>query len=271
MTARAGAVIGLGLRIGLGLGLGLGSGMGCASSRDAPPAPAPSASTGARAAAPSVPARAPTDAGAGSLDATAIDAPVPSRIVDAPMRWSERRARLTLEYRRAHSEPSADGLDIVPRAIVLHYTSGNSASGTRGYFDREDIESSRAALRAAGRVNVSAHYVIDRDGTIYQLQPDTRFARHCIGLNHVAIGVENVGDEARWPLTDAQVASNAWLVRELVRRHRIELLIGHHEVTDDHPLFLELDPRYRNQKPDPGDSFMSRVRAAVADLRLRVR
>ncbi|HUJ63592.1 MAG TPA: peptidoglycan recognition family protein [Kofleriaceae bacterium] len=154
--------------------------------------------------------------------------------------------------------------------IVLHYTDGGSARATRAYFDHVRIEKARHDLARAGAVNVSAHFLVDRDGTIYQLQPETRYARHCIGLNHIAIGIENVGDEAKYPLTDAQVAADAALVRELARRYPITHLLGHYEVMKfrTNPYFLELDPAYRNDKPDPGARFMARVRAAVADLHL---
>ena len=123
------------------------------------------------------------------------------------MKWSDARAALTLQYRRVHSDAAAPDLTIVPRVIVLHYTAGGSSAGTRRYFDNLEIEASRPELRRAGKVNVSSHYLVDRDGTIFRLQPDTRFARHCIGLNHIAIGIENVGDEERWPLSRACVAS----------------------------------------------------------------
>ena len=191
-------------------------------------------------------------------------------IVDAPMKWSGERERLTLEYRRAHSDPTATDLTIAPTVIVLHYTGGGSAKATRGYFDTVRIEASRTQLARAGAVNVSSHFLIDRDGTIYQLQPATRFARHCIGLNHVAIGIENVGDEAKWPLTDAQVTADAALVRALVARYPITRLLGHQEVMGfrDHAEYVELDPTYRNDKPDPGRRFLSRVRALVEDLHL---
>jgi N-acetyl-anhydromuramyl-L-alanine amidase AmpD len=187
------------------------------------------------------------------------------------MAWSDERARLTLEYRRAHSDPGATDLTIEPRVIVLHYTDGGSAAATRAYFDAPRIEASRAQLARAGAVNVSAHFIVDRDGTVYHVQPETRFARHCIGLNHVAIGIENVGDEAKYPLTDAQVAADAALVRELVARYPITHLLGHYEVMRfrDHPYYRELDRAYRNDKPDPGERFMARVRALVADLGLR--
>ncbi|HEY0480893.1 MAG TPA: peptidoglycan recognition family protein [Kofleriaceae bacterium] len=200
--------------------------------------------------------------------AAAADAPP---ITDAPMAWSAERERLTLAYRRQHSDPDAADLAIDPRVIILHYTASGSAAATRRYFDHVRIEGERAQLAAAGAVNVSSHFVVDRDGTIYQLQPVTRFARHCIGMNHIAIGIENVGDEAKFPLTDAQVAADAALVRYLAGHYRITHLLGHQEVMRfrDHPYYVERDPAYHNDKPDPGKRFMALVRARVADLRLR--
>ena len=198
-----------------------------------------------------------------------IDAPALA-IVDAPIRWTDERARLTLDYRRVHSDRAAQDLAIEPRVIVLHYTGGSSAKATRAYFDNIKIEAARKQLARGGAVNVSAHFLVDRDGTIFRLQPETRFARHCIGLNHIAIGIENVGDGAKWPLTAAQVAANAALVRDLASRFPITHLLGHHEVMKfrAHPYFVELDPTYGNDKGDPGAAFMARVRERVADLTL---
>jgi hypothetical protein len=211
----------------------------------------------------------PVDAPPLAIADAPVDAP-PLAIVDAPITWSAERARLTLDYRRRHSDPAASDLTITPRVIVLHYTGGGSAKATRAYFDGPRIEAARAQLAAAGAVNVSSHYLVDRDGTIYRLQPDTRFARHCIGLNHVAIGIENVGDGKRWPLTDAQVAADAALVRELARTHAITHLLGHHEVMGfrANAYYVERDRAYRNEKSDPGAAFMAKVRAQVADLGL---
>ena len=83
------------------------------------------------------------------------------------MVWSDARAKLTLAYRQLHSDPDATDLAIVPHVIVLHYTDGGSAKATRNYFDNLRIEASRKDLARAGAVNVSAHFVVDRDGTIY--------------------------------------------------------------------------------------------------------
>ncbi|MBZ0231280.1 MAG: N-acetylmuramoyl-L-alanine amidase [Deltaproteobacteria bacterium] len=198
----------------------------------------------------------------------AVDAPL-ATIVDWPIAWPPSRDAAMLVYRRAHSDADAADTTIVPRMIVLHYTAGGSAKGTKSYFDRPRLEASRAKLREGGDVNVSAHFLVDRDGTIFRLMPETRMARHAIGVNHVAIGVENVGDEDRYPLTDAQVEANAALVRDLVARFpTIELLVGHHEVRalEGTPWFVERDPTYRNKKPDPGARFMAAVRAKLTDL-----
>jgi N-acetylmuramoyl-L-alanine amidase len=192
------------------------------------------------------------------------------QIIDKPIAYGEDRVELTIEYRRIHQDPAADTVEIDPKMIVLHYTAGNSATGTWNYFNKVRMSGDRAKLRKAGAVNVSAHFIVDRDGTIYRLVPETWMARHAIGLNHIAIGVENVGDGDKWPLTDEQVEANAALVRHLVAEHGITHLIGHYETRDldGTELFVELDPKYRNSKPDPGREFMAKVRAEVADLAL---
>ncbi|MBZ5525590.1 MAG: peptidoglycan recognition protein family protein [Acidobacteriia bacterium] len=193
------------------------------------------------------------------------------KIIDRPINFDKERIQRTIAYRRAHQNPKANDVIIQPRMIILHWTGISSFNSTWNYFNAKYAEEARPQLAAAGDVNVSAHFLIDRDGTIYRLMPENWMARHCIGLNHVAIGIENVGDNDRFPLTDAQVQSNAALVRYLAKKWPITHLIGHHEYRrmEKHPYFLELDPKYRNQKPDPGDEFMSKVRALVADLKLQ--
>jgi N-acetyl-anhydromuramyl-L-alanine amidase AmpD len=217
-------------------------------------------------------------AGAATPDASAPPAPDASAaapasqlaVTEALIPWSEERAALTLEYRRLHSDAAARDIDITPRVIVLHYTGAGTASSARHTFAPARLGTSRPELARGGAVNVSAHFLVDRDGTILRLQPETRYARHCIGLNHISIGIENVGDEGKWPLTEAQVAANVALVRDLARRFPITHLLGHHEAASfaGHPYFVELVRGYTNTKPDPGARFMRRVRQAVADLSL---
>jgi N-acetylmuramoyl-L-alanine amidase len=203
--------------------------------------------------------------------ALATSLPGALRIVDKPIVFDQERIQLTLEYRRIHQDPNANDINIEPRMIVLHWTGIDSFPSSWNYFNRTRAEAGRKELAAAGQVNVSAHFLVDRDGTIYRLMPETWMARHCIGLNHFAIGIENVGDGSKRPLTQSQVVANAALVRYLTAKYKITHLIGHQEYRrmEGTPLFVERDPKYRNRKPDPGSEFMKNVRGLVADLKLQ--
>jgi N-acetyl-anhydromuramyl-L-alanine amidase AmpD len=194
----------------------------------------------------------------------------PPVIIDKPIDYGAERIRLTIEYRRAHYGDDRNDITIVPRVIVLHSTETDSFATTWQLFNRLRIDPARARLAKSGAVNVSAHFVVDRDGTIYRLMPETAMARHAIGLNEVAIGIENVGEVKRRPLTDAQVTADAALIRYLAKKYPIRYLIGHSEYRrmEATPLFGERDPRYRDDKEDPGEPFLTRVRAAVAGLHL---
>lgn len=191
-------------------------------------------------------------------------------IQDRPIPFDAERLRLTEDYWRQHyGEPASH--QITPRAIVLHWTGGSTVESAWSTFAPTRAASARPDLAAQGEVNVSAHFLVGRDGIIYRLMSETTMARHCIGLNAVAIGVENVGDGAANPLTEAQIEANAALVRDLVGRYpTITHLLGHLEyrAMEGHPYFRERDPGYRTGKADPGAPFMAAVRARVADLGL---
>jgi len=110
---------------------------------------------------------------------------------------------------------------------------------------------------------------VDRDGVIFRQLPETAFARHTIGLNYCAIGVENVGG-SNAPLTEAQLEANVALIRYLKKKYNIEYVIGHHEYKSfiGHPLWKEKDPNYLTNKTDPGDEFMNKVRERIKDLNI---
>ena len=187
-------------------------------------------------------------------------------LVERPLRWGDKRQAATLAYRKEHSGIDDGTVEITPRVVVLHWTAGPDAESAFQTFDRELLPGDRPEL--GGGVNVSAHYLVDRDGTIYRLLPETRMARHVIGLNHVAVGIENAGDGERWPLTEAQVSANAAIVRDLAGRHAITHVIGHHEYRafEGHDYFREVDPNYRTGKVDPGEAFVAAVFARLRDL-----
>jgi N-acetylmuramoyl-L-alanine amidase len=206
-------------------------------------------------------------------DALPESGPCPT-IIQRPIPFDDERASLTNSYLRHHNgSPAVSEVNYVhqmrPELVVLHWTAGRTVESAFNTFAPIRLRG-RPGLTAAGAVNVSAHYLVAQDGTIYQMLPDTTVGRHVIGLNHVAIGIENVGGLSDMPLTEAQIQSNAMLVRCIVSRHDIKYLIGHHEYREleGTPLFVESDPNYRTRKIDPGDDFMTAVRSKLTDLGL---
>ena len=192
------------------------------------------------------------------------------KIVQSPIPYGEERKGLSLEYLEKRHGLVQKHPTIKPRMIILHYTAGGSAKSTINYFSATRIEQARDYIGGKSPLNVSSQYLVDRDGTVYQLMEDTMFARHAIGLNHCAIGIENVGSN-KMPLTPQQVSANAALVMRLAARHRIEYLIGHQEYGRfrKSSLWKETDPDYFTGKSDPGTTFMAEVRQRVKHLGLK--
>ncbi|MEP0368982.1 MAG: peptidoglycan recognition family protein [Cyclobacteriaceae bacterium] len=191
-----------------------------------------------------------------------------THIVDSPVIFDQERIDLTLQYLDEHygieqAEPTID-----PRMIVIHYTVIPTLEKTLAAFHESKLPNWRPEIASAGALNVSSQFVVDQDGKIYRLMPETYMARHVIGLNHCAIGIENVGGTDEVPLTEAQLKSNIWLAQYLKEKYDIQYLIGHSEYTqfENHELWLEKDAGYRTEKSDPGEQFLSDIRAATIDL-----
>jgi len=193
------------------------------------------------------------------------------------------RVALTRDYLAIHQPEvalalppgdDAEAIAFVPRIVVVHYTAIPTLQGTLDTFAPLEISGSREELRRNGLLNVGIQFVVARDGTIYASYPETAIARHVIGLNHVAIGIENVGDADldgpadEVPLTAAQLEANVRLIRYLATKYpTIRWVIGHSEYRDledprhpAHVLFSEAIDSYRTEKSDPGKRFLKRLR-----------
>lgn len=191
-------------------------------------------------------------------------------IIQKPIVQNQQRDALSLLYLKTRHGILQEKPTIVPKMIVLHYTGSGTLESNFNYFNKVEIENARTANKNQSKLNVSAHFLVDRDGSIYQLLPENYFARHTIGLNYLAIGIENVGGPNA-PLTTAQVNANAALVRYLCSRHAIIHLIGHSEyvVFKKTKWWKETNANYYTGKNDPGADFMKKVRAQLLDLNLK--
>jgi N-acetylmuramoyl-L-alanine amidase len=123
-------------------------------------------------------------------------------------------------------QPSPNHDERRPNYIVIHHTSDDS------------VEQALRTLRDPLR-QVSAHYLIGRDGTLYQLVDERRRAWHAgesawgsdRDLNSASIGIEldNNGSE---PFPQAQIDALLALLADLTQRHRIphENILGHADI-----------------------------------------
>jgi len=184
-------------------------------------------------------------------------------IIDKPITFDQERSDLTIEYLENHYGLKQKEPTIIPKMVVVHWTVIPTLDKTFEAFDPSRLPGWRPDIADASALNVSSQFLIDQDGTIYRLLPDTTMARHVIGLNHCAIGIENVGGTGDKPLTKAQLNSNIKLIRHLKKKYPdIEYIIGHFEYTyfEGHELWLEKDDGYRTVKTDPGIDFINAIR-----------
>ncbi len=192
-------------------------------------------------------------------------------IINKPIVFDETRKQLSLEYLYNRYGLEQENPTIIPKMIVLHWTVIPTFEKTFEAFNKSTLANWRPDINTVSGLNVSSQFLIDQDGTIYQLLPETIMARHVIGLNHCAIGIENVGGTDDLPLTKAQLKSNVWLVTYLKSIYDIDYLIGHYEYTNfvGHELWLEKDDGYRTEKTDPGVDFMQKVRKRTQELNFK--
>ncbi len=150
---------------------------------------------------------------------------------------------------------------IEPRAVVVHWTAWEGADSVIDFFDRDVNED--------GEVQVASHFLVDRDGTIFRLTPETRLNRHAIGYNWCAIGIENVGGvDGREDLTEDQLNANVGLIRYLHKKFpSIEYVFGHYQqdAARASGLHVELVEGYYAAKSDPGEKFMGALKAQLLD------
>jgi beta-N-acetylhexosaminidase len=146
-------------------------------------------------------------------------------VVWKPIPFGPQRKAETARYARVHY--GIDSYVLHPRVIVEHVTANDSFGATWNTFAADTPDPELGQLPGT-----CAHFVVDRDGTVYQLVPLNVMCRHTVGLNYVAIGIEHVGMSDSQVLHDpAQMRASLALTRMLMRRFGISVrnVIGHAE------------------------------------------
>jgi len=141
-----------------------------------------------------------------------------------------------------YSSPNYDERAQAVSMLVLHYTGMDSAGSA--------LE--RLCDPAA---KVSAHYVVDEQGEVFNLVPEEKRAWHAgvscwrgeLDINSASIGIELVNgghDFGLPPYPRVQIAALILLCQDILARHQIlpVNIVGHNEIAPD-------------RKRDPGEHF----------------
>ena len=143
-----------------------------------------------------------------------------------------------------HPSPNFDKRNAAISHIILHYT------------DMAGCDAALARL-CDPAAKVSAHYLIRRDGHIFQLVDEADRAWHAgvsfwqgaADINAASIGIEldHMGhdeDGAMAPFPEAQMAALIALLQDIVARHRLDPrhVLGHSDIAP-------------GRKIDPGEAF----------------
>ena len=179
-----------------------------------------------------------------SAAAAAPSRPVPRpTIVWKPIPFGAKRRAETVAY--AHRHYGLDRWRIVgPHVIVEHISVASSFASVYSTFAPDVPDSELHELPG-----LCAQFVVDRDGTIYQLVRLDTICRHTVGLNWTAIGIEHVGfSDADVLANPRQLEASLRLTLWLEQRFHIPLrnVIGHNESLTS-PYHHELDPSLRCQ------------------------
>ena len=160
-----------------------------------------------------------------TLSLLTLVAPPKPHIVWKPIPYGPRRRAEMAAYSKKHY--GINSWRLHPKVIVEHYTGGESFSAAWSSF-----ASNRPDPELGGLPGTCAHFIVDKDGTIYQLVRLNVMCRHTVGLNYVAIGIEHVGTSDKEILHDkAQMRASLQLTAWLHWRFHIRIrnVIGHNE------------------------------------------
>jgi beta-N-acetylhexosaminidase len=180
--------------------------------------------------------------------------------VSRPIDMNANRRAEMAAYSKRHYGEATSRLD--PQAIVEHYTASDSFASAYSTFaqDTPDVELHELP-------GVCSHFIVDQDGTIYQLVKTTVRCRHTVGLNWAAIGIEHVGtSDGEVMGNPAQLAASLKLARWLRCTYGIDVadVIGHNESLSS-PLHHENVARLRSQThADMQRPAMETYRATLA-------
>ena len=153
---------------------------------------------------------------------------------------------------------------MVPRVIVVHWTANESVKGTYNTFSQPFLRG-RSIYNPEG-VSMLVHIILWIEMVWCTIFTENRIARHCIGLNHLSIGIENVGGTKKERFNRSTINfANIDLIVYLASKNVTGTSYRTFGISKKWNTILILTknfPNYRTTKIDPGNIFMSQLRSS---------
>ena len=141
------------------------------------------------------------------------------------------------------------------------FTKTNKREVTNLVIHHIEAKNFEIALNLLKEHQVSAHYLIDYSGDIFQLVDDCNIAYHsglsywngCDGLNQSSIGIELVNPSPfKKNFSRKQMKSLMWLIKDLKNKYNIlnRNIVGHSDVA------YHQETKFLNRKQDPSQLFV---------------
>lgn len=123
-----------------------------------------------------------------------------------------------------------------PYRIVLHHTAGGTVAGAEATLKQRHL---------------GYHYIITRNGVIYEYVPANKRTPHAYGNNAGTIGIAYVGGGRFGVVTPAQREATLVLIKQLKEKYpRLKEITGHKHVD---PRGWKSDPRVPGEPVDKVD------------------
>jgi hypothetical protein len=195
-----------------------------------------------------------SDTGANGDTTGAAKPKIESHFIPYPQRRKDEMAAYSQRHYHDHSWQLTD-----PKVIIWHYTAGPSAQSAYDTFAPDHPDPTYHETP-----NVCAHFVIDKDGSIWQLVHLGVRCRHAVGMNYTAIGIEMAGNSDHDILGNpAMLKSALQLTKWLQGQYNIATsnVIGHDEVGDSR--YFKDDAGLHNDHVDWLHADMVRIRQRI--------
>jgi len=147
-------------------------------------------------------------------------------VMSLPMAWSQTKLK-TIDKTVCFGMHQCSNRKV---DVVIVHSVFNASEG-----DKYDVDQ---VIKQFSHYRVSSHYLIGRDGTIYQLVKEKNISYHAghsqlpdgrTGLNSCSIGIELITSNEDAP-TDAQTNSLVALVKDIKNRYKIKYVLRHSDI-----------------------------------------